>query len=149
MYGLRVLGRIALGLGLLLLAVGVALTAGSAIAAGDWWLARQPWIGIGLTSLVLGLAVIGIVGLVLNVIEPIGRVRILAVPPALLVIVVWLVTYAAPLSGACCDQPERDIATLLYSMPQALGLLIVGTLAILLPLAIARRRAERRTSTPG
>ena len=145
MYGLRVLARVTLGLGLLLLAVGVVLTGGSAIVAGDWLLARQPWIGIGLTSLVVGLAVIGVVGLLLNVIEPIGRVRILAIPPALLVIVVWLVTYMAPLSGACCDQPERDIATLLYSIPQALGLLIVGTLAILLPLAIARRRlADRR-----
>lgn len=145
MYGLRVIARVTLGLGLLLLAVGVVLTGGSAIVAGDWWLARQPWIGIGLTSLVVGLAVIGVVGLLLNVIEPIGRVRILAIPPALLVLLVWLVTYFIPISGACCDQPERDIATGLYSMPQALALLIVGTLAILLPLAIARRRlADRR-----
>ena len=145
MYGLRVLARVTLGLGLLLLAVGVVLTGGSAIVAGDWWLARQPWIGVGLTSLVVGLAVIGVVGLLLDVIEPIGRVRILAIPPALLVVVVWLVAYFAPLSGACCDQPDRDIATLLYSIPQALTLLIVGTLAILLPLAIARRRlADRR-----
>ena len=145
MYGLRVLARVTLGLGLLLLAVGVVLTGGSAIVAGDWWLARQPWIGVGLTSLVVGLAGIGVIGLLLNVIEPIGRVRILAIPPALLVVLVWLVTYMAPLSGACCAQPERDIATLLYSSPQALGLLIIGTLAILLPLAIARRRlADRR-----
>lgn len=145
MYGLRVLARVTLGLGLLLLAIGVVLTGGSAIVAGDWWLARQPWIGVGLTSLVVGLAVIGIVGLLLNVIEPIGRVRILAIPPALLVLMVWLVTYFIPISGACCSQPERDIATGLYSMPQALALLIVGTLAILLPLAIARRRlADRR-----
>ncbi|TAL10108.1 MAG: hypothetical protein EPO00_04980 [Chloroflexota bacterium] len=145
MYGLRLLARVTLGLGLLLLAVGVVLTGGSAVVAGDWWLARQPWIGIGLTSLIWGLAVIGLVGLLLNVIEPIGRVRILAIPPALLVVVVWLVAYMAPLSGACCEQPERDMATLLYSQPQALALLIVGTLAILLPLAIARRRlADRR-----
>ncbi|MES2210022.1 MAG: hypothetical protein V4515_07530 [Chloroflexota bacterium] len=145
MYGLRVLARVTLGLGLLLLAVGVMLTGGSAILAGDWWLARQPWIGFGLTSLVVGLAVIGVDGLLLNVIEPIGRVRILAIPPALLVLMVWLVIYFIPISGACCSQPERDIATGLYSMPQALALLIVGTLAILLPLAIARRRlADRR-----
>ena len=144
MYGLRVLARVTLGLGLLLLAVGVVFTGGSAIVAGDWLLAREPWIGIGLTSLVLGLAVIGVVGLLLNVIEPIGRVRILAIPPALLVLVVWLVTYMAPITGACCDQPERDITSLLYSQPQALALLIIGTLAILLPLAIARRRLADR-----
>ena len=145
MYGLRVLARVTLGLGLLLLAIGVVLTGGSAIVAGDWWLANEPWIGIGLTSLVLGLAVIGVIGLLLNAIEPIGRVRILAIPPAILVVAVWLIVYFLPITGACCDQPERDVATLLYSMPQALALLILGTLAILLPLAIARRRlADRR-----
>ena len=112
--------------------------------AGDWYLAREPWIGIGLTSLVIGLVIIGVVGLLLDVIEPIGRVRILAIPGVLLTIGVWFVAYTVPLSGACCDQPDRDIGGLLYSQPQELALLIVATLLILLPLAIARRRIGNR-----
>lgn len=149
MYGLRVLGRAALGLGLLLLGAGIVVVAGAAIVAGDWLLAREPWIGIGLTLLVMALAVIGVVGLVLNVIEPIGRVRLLAIPPVLLAVVVWLVAYLVPLSGACCDQPDRDIRTILYSLPEALVLLILATLAILVPLAIGRRRISRRRSRVG
>ena len=141
MYRVRVLGRIILGLGLLLAGAGILLTAGSALLVGDWFLAREPWIGIGLTLLVVGLATIGVVGVVLAVIEPIGRVRLLAIPAALLTLATWFGAYTAGISGACCEQPDRDIRTLLYSMPQALVLLVVATLAILLPLAIARRRS--------
>ncbi len=144
MYGLRVLARVLLGLGLLLAGVGIALTAGAAIVAGDWFLAREPWIGIGLTLLVIGLAIIGAIGLMFDLIEPIGRVRLLAIPAAALAVVAWILSYLAGLSGACCDQPDRDIRTLLYSQPQLLVLLIVATLAILLPLAIARRRFGSR-----
>lgn len=46
--------------GLAALAVGLALIFGAVAAAGDWWLARQPWIGLGLDALVIGLAVIHI-----------------------------------------------------------------------------------------
>ncbi len=149
MYPLRVLGRVVLGLGLLLLGVGGALCVGSAVVAGDRWLAGQPWIGIGLTALVLGLGIVGIVGLILDVIEPIGRVRIFAIPPALIAGFLWLTTYIAPASGACCEQPERDIRTMLYSMPEALIALTIATLGVLIPLAIARRRLERRRSQAG
>lgn len=144
MYGLRVLGRVVLGLGLLLAGAGIALTAGAAIVAGDWFLAREPWVGIGMTLLVIGLAIIGLVGLLLDVIEPIGRVRLLAVPAAALAVVAWFTSSFAGLGGACCDQPDRDIRTLLYSQPQQLVLLILATNAILLPLAIARRRRRDR-----
>lgn len=140
MYRIRILARIILGLGLLLLGVGIALAAGSAILAGDWWLAREPWIGIGLTFLVAGLAIIGMMGLLLDFVEPIGRVRVLAIPGVLLTIGTWFVAYTVGVSRACCGQPDRDIRTLLYSQPEVLALLIAATLAILLPLVIARRR---------
>ena len=148
MYPLRVFGRVALGAGLLALAIGLVLTIGAAAIAGDWWLAREPWIGIGLTALVAGLATIGIVGLVLNFIEPIGRIRVLSIPPALIAGFSWFATYFAGLSGACCRQPDRDIRTLLYSQPESLVVLVLATAAILLPLAIASRRSRDGTRAP-
>ncbi len=149
MYPLRVLGRVALGAGLLSLGIGLFLTIGAAMIAGDWWLAREPWIGIGLTTLVAGLATIGIVGLLLNVIEPIGAIRLLSIPPALLAGFFWIATYLAPSSGACCEQPDRDIRTLLYSQPEWLVMLTVATAAILLPLVIASRRTLARKRSEG
>ena len=86
---LRWVGRAGLALGLLTLVLGVIATVGSAILAGDWWLARQPWIGIGLALLVAGLAMTGACALLLDAIEPIGWLRLLAVPPALLIGGFW------------------------------------------------------------
>jgi hypothetical protein len=148
-YPLRVIGRVVLGAGLLLTGVGAVLIAGAAVIAGDWWLAREPWIGIGLTSLVVGLATTAVAGLLLSVIEPIGMVRLLSIPPALIAAFLWVAIYLVPLSGACCQQPERDIRTLLYSQPEALAILGVATAAILLPLAIASRRQLARRRTAG
>jgi hypothetical protein len=73
----------------LALAAGLVFVVGSAVAAGDWLLAPQPWIGLGLTLPVIGLAGTALFGLVLDVVEPIGRWRWLAVPPALIVGGVW------------------------------------------------------------
>ena len=55
MTAIQVLGRRGLAGGLLATTVGLLLAVGSAVAAGDWWLARQPWIGLGLTLTVVGL----------------------------------------------------------------------------------------------
>ena len=149
MYALRVFGRVALGAGLLLTGIGILLAAGAAVVAGDWWLAREPWIGIGLTALVAGLAITGVSGLLLNVVEPIGAIRLLSIPPALIAAFLWFATYFAGLSGACCEQPDRDIRTMLYSQPVLLVLLGLATAAILVPLAIASQRqlARRRSAS--
>lgn len=143
MYRLRVLGRVALGAGLLAFGVGAALVLAAALVAGDWYLAREPWIGIGMSALVLGLALIGLIGVGLSLIEPIGGVRWLALPPAAAAAFLWIATYLAPISGACCGQPDRDIRSLLYSQPGWLALLVAATLLILVPLAVASRRARR------
>jgi hypothetical protein len=58
-----------------LLVGGFVLVVGSAAAAGDWWLARQPWIGLGLDLLVTGLAGVHLAGppLILGGITPSPR----------------------------------------------------------------------------
>jgi hypothetical protein len=75
--------------GLITLAVGGVLVAAAAVIAGDWWLARQPLIGIGLDLLVLGLGLTAVFGAVSVVLEQIGWLRLLAVPPVAVAAVGW------------------------------------------------------------
>jgi hypothetical protein len=108
MPSLRSIARGGLAIGLLALLGGAAATGGSALMAGDWWLARQPLIGIGLTMLVVGLALTAVFALLLDAIEPLGWLRLLAIPPALLVGLMWAfwVVVGLPTTGG---GPERDI----------------------------------------
>jgi hypothetical protein len=122
-------------------AIGLACVVGSALAAGDWWLARQPWIGFGLTLLVPGLAGAAGFALLLDVVEPIGRWRLLAVPPALLVGGFWalVLVVGLPTTGGT----DFDVATILYSLPMTLAVLVIATIALALP-AIVGRGSTRR-----
>src|SRR5688500_15077922 len=86
---MRWIGRGGLGIGLATLAAGVLMVAGAAAVAGDWWLARQPWSGLGLDLLVLGLGLTAVLGLVGVVLEPIGWLRLVSCPPALFVGLLW------------------------------------------------------------
>src|SRR6478609_1742131 len=95
--------------------LGVVLAAGSALAAGDWDLAPMPWIGIAMTLIVVGLAGGACFGLLLDVVEPIGWWRLLAVPPALLVGGFWAFVLVAGLPTT--SGPEFDVATILYTLP--------------------------------
>jgi hypothetical protein len=135
---LRSIGRIGLGAGLIALLVGAIAVGGSALAAGDWWLARQPWIGIGLPLIVVGLAVTAVFAIVLVAIEPVGWLRLLAIPPALFVALLWSFWLLVGLPTTGRGGPERDIATMLYSLPEMLFLAIVATLLIASPLVVAR-----------
>ena len=146
MEGLRWAGRAGLALGLLALVLGVIATVGSAILAGDWWLARQPWIGIGLALLVAGLAMTGACALVLDAIEPIGWLRLLAVPPALVVGGLWAFWLAVGLPTTGPGGTERDVATMLYSLPEMLLIALVATLLLTLPLLIAAVHRPVRTA---
>ena len=123
-----------------MLGAGLALVGGSAIAAGDWWLAQQPSIGVGLTLLVVGLAITAIFGVLLVVAEPLGSLRLLAIPPTILVGLMWVywVVFGLPTGG-----PERDIATMLYSLPEMLVVAVIATLLIALPLAAVWFRSAR------
>ncbi len=145
MPSLRSIARGGLAVGLLALLGGAAATGGSALMAGDWWLARQPLIGIGLTMLVAGLALTAVFALLLDAIEPLGWLRLLAVPPALLVGLMWAfwVVVGLPTTGG---GPERDIRTMLYSLPQMLLVALVATLLIALPLVVAGLRRPAPTA---
>jgi hypothetical protein len=136
MTALRSTGRIGLAAGLIALLVGAIAVGGSALAAGDWWLARQPWIGIGLTLIVVGLALTAVSAVVLVAIEPLGWLRLLSVAPALFVALLWgfVLLVGFPTSGG----PDRDIATILYSLPELLVITVVATLLIASPLLVAR-----------
>jgi hypothetical protein len=138
MPNLATVGRIGLVVGLAALVMGGIAAGGAALAAGDWWLARQPWIDIGLTLLVIGLAVTAVFALVLVVVEPLGRLRLLAVPPALIVGAFWAMWLVVGLPTTGPGGPERDVRTILYSVPEALLGMVVATLLIALPRTIAR-----------
>jgi hypothetical protein len=127
---------IGLGVGLIAMLVGTIAVGGSALVAGDWWLARQPWIGVGLTLIVVGVAVTAVFAVVLVAIEPLGWLRLLAVPPALFVTLLWgfVLFVGFPTTGG----PDRDMGTILYSLPELLVITIVATLLIASPLVVAR-----------
>ena len=117
--------------------VGLVLAAGSALAAGDWDLAPMPWIGIGMTLIVAGLAGGAGFGLLLDVVEPIGWWRLLAVPPAIVVGGFWafVLVVGLPTTGG----PEFDVATILYTLPLVMAVLVVATVALALPAVVGRR----------
>lgn len=141
MLSLRSVGRTGFATGLLSLVGGLIGVGVAAVAAGDWWLAREPWIGIGLTLLVVGLAMTAVFALLLDVVEPVGWFRALAVPPALVVASIWafILVVGLPTTGPP-GGPERDVRTMLYSLPELLLILLVATLLIGLPLVISRPR---------
>jgi hypothetical protein len=138
---MRTLGRGGLAVGLLATAAGLVLVVGSAVAAGDWWLAREPWIGVGLTLTVLGLAATAAFATLRVVVEPLGWARLLALPPALLVAGFWafMVVLGLPDSGGIGVR-QNDVRTTLYSLPQLLAVVLVVTVLIGLPLVIRRPR---------
>jgi bacteriorhodopsin len=130
--------EIGLGLGLGALAVGLALAAGSALVAADWWLAPEPWIGLGLTLIALGLAVTGVFALALDISEPFGRLRFVAFLPALALAAMWAYYLIVGLATTGLGGPERDIRTIFYSAPETLALFIILTLLVASPVAIQR-----------
>lgn len=138
----RRIGWVGLALAAVVLATGLLLVVGSAVATGDWWLAGQPWIGIGMSLLVFGLAGTAALGLLLVVVEPLGWWRVAALPPALLVGGFWafVLIVGLPTTGGT----DFDVPTILYSLPSALMVLLVATLAIaLVPVVGSRARVAR------
>jgi hypothetical protein len=140
----RWIGRMGLAIGLVMLAVGGLMVAAAAVMAGDWWLARQPWIGLGLDLLVLGLALTAAFGVLSAVVEPIGWLRLLAAPPALFVGLLWWAALVFGLPTTARGGSVHDIGTILYTLPYVIAIAVVATLLILLPLLIARLLGRRR-----
>jgi hypothetical protein len=123
--------------------VGLGLVAASAIAAGDWWLARQPWIGIGLAVLAIGLGASAVSGLWLDLVEPIGWWRLVTVPAAVVVGFWWWVWLVPGLGTTGLGGPVRDVPVILYSVPDQLDLVLVGTVLMMLPLGVRAFRMKR------
>jgi hypothetical protein len=140
----RWIGRVGLGISLLTLAVGVLMVVAAAVIAGDWWLARQPWIGLGLDLLVLGLALTAVFGLMAVIAERVGWLRLLAVPPAMLVGLLWWGAWVFGLPTTGRGGSVHDVGTILYTLPFAIVIVLAVTLSILSPLLIAYLLGRRR-----
>ncbi len=146
----RTICRAGFVVGIAALALGLGFAAGSALIAGDWYLARQPWIGIGLDLIVAGLAITAVFAVGLDVVEPVGWWRLLGLPPALPLAFYWtfLILVGAPTTGP--GGPERNVGTVLYSSPDTLVLFIALTMLVALPLPVAwlaRRSSRARAMT--
>jgi hypothetical protein len=138
----RWISRVGLWAGLMTLAVGGLMVVAAAVIAGDWYLARQPWIGIGLDLLVLGLALTGAFGVLSVVVERVGWLRLLALPPALFVGLLWwsALVFGLPTTGR--GGSVHDVGTILYTLPYAMVIVSLATLLITLPLLIASLRGR-------
>jgi len=143
MANVRRAAKLGLGMSLGLLAVGLALVAGSALVAGDWWLAPEPWIGTGLTLVALGLAAAGAFALALDLADPLGRLRLVAVLPAIALVGMWAYYLIVGLPTNGLGGPERDIRTIFYSEPTTLAIFLVLTLLVASPVVIDRFRGGR------
>jgi S1-C subfamily serine protease len=87
--------RIAAGAFLVALATGLAIMLGGALVTGDWYALRLPWSDIGMWLITIGLGG----GLVFvaaeNVVEPVGRWRLLALPGAAIGAGFWFILAVA------------------------------------------------------
>jgi hypothetical protein len=142
----RRLARVGLAVALGVLGLGLVLVLGSAALAGDWYLASQPFIGLGLHLVVIGLALTAVFATLLVIVEPIGWLRVLALPAVVIVGGMWTLRLAGwtplILGAAGRQRPTPDLlgdtATLLYSIPALMFLAIVATLLITTPLVVAK-----------
>jgi hypothetical protein len=132
--------RVAAAGSLIALATGLAIMLGGALLTGDWYALRLPWSDIGMWLITIGLGG-GLLFLAAeNVVEPVGRWRLLALPGVAIGAWFWflLAVVGLGMGGACCDQPTIDIQTSLYSAPQSIAVLAAAVGLTGLPLLLAR-----------
>jgi hypothetical protein len=132
--------RVAAAGSLIALATGLAIMLGGALLTGDWYALRLPWSDIGMWLITIGLGG-GLLFLAAeNVVEPVGRWRLLALPGVAIGAWFWflLAVVGLGMGGACCDQPTIDIRTSLYSAPQSIAILAAAVALTGLPLLLAR-----------
>jgi hypothetical protein len=135
------------------LGLGILLVTASALAAGDLYLAPEPWIGLGLDLLTIGLGLTALLGIiVVAVASQLGRLRLLVIPPALVLASWW--TYQLSLIASGRQETFRgprtyDIPTEIYSTPdQSLLLLGLPTAVIVVLALMATRPARSETTSP-
>lgn len=125
---------------LAVLALGATLTLAAAVAGGDWYLAPEPWIDYGPNITVIGLVASAVAALALLAVAPIGRLRLVAVPPLLVAALVWLSLVFAGSGAPNAGMPSP--ATALYSNPSAFALVVLATILVGSPL-LAQARSPR------
>jgi hypothetical protein len=92
------------------------------------------------------MALTAVFALVLDAVEPVGRLRLLAVPPALIAGFFWAIWLVIGLPTTGFGGPERDIRNIIYSVPETLVLVLTATLLIGVPLVVSRLARSRTTS---
>jgi hypothetical protein len=132
---------------LLALAAGLAIMAAGTLVTGDWYALRLPWSDIGMWLITIGLGGALLLVAAENIVEPVGRWRLLALPGVLIGAWFWFILafFGLGMGGACCDQPTIDLKTTLYSAPQYIAVLVAALALTGLPLLLARPwvRGER------
>jgi hypothetical protein len=118
---------------------GLAIMLVGAQLAGDWYALRLPWSDFGMIMITIGLGGSTIFVALEDVIEPIGRWRLLAVPGIAIAAWFWFILLVFGLAstgrGPRTDSP---VFTLLYSAPQYIAVLAIAVAASALPLLIVR-----------
>jgi hypothetical protein len=109
---------IALLVGLGSLAAGLLTEGLAALLAGSWYSAQEPWVGVGMTLIVSGLALAGPSALLLDTLEPLGWVRVVAIPPSIVLAFFWWFYLALGLPVTGPSGALTDIWYILYSLPK-------------------------------
>ena len=125
---------------------GLAIMLVGAQLAGDWYALQLPWSDIGMVLITIGLGGSAIFVALEDLIEPIGRWRVLAVPGIAIGAWFWFILLVFGLgSGGRGPRTDSPVYTLLYSVPQYIAVLAIAAAASALPLLIVRpwARSER------
>ena len=122
-----------------LFVVGLAIMLIGAQLAGDWYALQLPWSDIGMILITIGLGGSAIFVALEDLIEPIGRWRLLAIPGVAVGAWFWfiLLVFGLPSTGRG-PQTLSPVWTLLYSAPQYIWILGAAVIAAALPLLIVR-----------
>ena len=106
--------------------------------AGDWYALQLPWSDIGMILITIGLGGSAIFVALEDVIEPIGRWRLLAVPGIAIGAWFWFILLVFGLASTGRGAPnDSPVFTLLYSAPQYIAGLAIAV-------AASARSEERR-----
>jgi hypothetical protein len=122
-----------------LFVAGMAIMLVGAQLAGDWYALQLPWSDIGMILITIGLGGSAIFVALEDMIEPIGRWRLLAIPGIAVGVWFWFILLVFGLaSTGRGPQTPSPVWTLLYSAPQYIWILSVAVIAAALPLFIVR-----------
>jgi hypothetical protein len=123
---------------------GLAIMLVGAQFSGDWYALQLPWSDIGMILITIGLGGSAVFVVLEDLIEPLGRWRLLAVPGVAIGAWFWFILLVFGLASGR-GGTDSPVFTLLYSAPQYIAVLAIAVAASALPLLIVRpwARSER------